>query len=217
MQENQTEMALIEEKDLDANELISALKNIETESADVLELQYLREENRRLRNDLMGRHQTRLKELQQIENQKRELLHAQKQIFKEGQQLSNLQTSVVKVNQNLDEAMDLLFQVSYGFLQYSNIQDTFEKLQKVHKLIHDGSKQLSFSASSSVEVADNQQFSTKYPSSISASLQTNQQNAVPQQYQEGTHFQPSEQDAMNELNTFLDEIRNFDFETVANV
>ena len=206
-------MALIEEKDLDANELISALKNIETESADVLELQYLREENRRLRNDLMGRHQTRLKELQQIENQKRELLHAQKQIFKEGQQVSNLQTSIVKVNQHLDEAMDLLFQVSYSFLQYSNIQSTFEKMQKVHKLIHDASKQLSFSTSSSM--GKNQNFSTQHPSPTSASMQMDQQD--PQQLQNETHFQPPQQEAMNELSTFLDEIRNFDFETVANV
>ena len=136
-------MALINENDFNSKELISALKNIEVESVNIAEVHFLRKENQRLRNDLLNRHQVRLSEIQHFEKKKQELAQAQKQIHSESSQVLHLKNSIVKTNQNLDEALDLLFQISYGFLSYDNTPDIFEKLKKLHKLIHDGSKELS--------------------------------------------------------------------------
>ena len=64
--------SVVNNSDLDAQELISALNSIETESLNHAEVQLLRDENRRLREELIQRHRNRINELQEFE----ELLRA---------------------------------------------------------------------------------------------------------------------------------------------
>lgn len=136
-------MAIIGEKDLNSNELITALRGIEMESVNMVEVHFLREENQLLRNELHNRHQSRLGEIQQLEKKKLALIRLQNQAYQESLRFSHLQTSVVRVNRTLDDAMNLLFQVSCGFLSYGNTPDIFDKLKNLHKLIHEASKYLS--------------------------------------------------------------------------
>ena len=130
------------ERDLNASELISALKSIETESISAIELQLLREENQRLRGELIERHQHRLRELKEYETKKSELQTIISALNFNSGELFQLKSSMVNVNQNLDGVMDLLFQLSFGLMNGENVHYTFLKLKETNKLVLETSKML---------------------------------------------------------------------------
>jgi chromosome condensin MukBEF ATPase and DNA-binding subunit MukB len=133
----------MENADLNAKELISALNSIEMETVNV-EMEYLRQENARLREDLVKRHQIRLLEIQQMEAKQLELQQKMNEIHHDQSEIFRLRSIMINVNHDLDQALDLLFQLSYGYVSASNMHLTMANLNSLNQQIRNASKRLGF-------------------------------------------------------------------------
>ena len=173
------------EKDLNSEELISALKNIEMETVNVIEMEYLRNENQRLRNDLVERHQIRLMEIHQMESKQMELMQKMNEIQQNQGEIFRLRSLMINVNRNLEEALDrILYQIhlSYGFVSEENAPLVIDGMNKLNKLVHNASKQLEF------HTVPMEQFDQRF-------VNIKEKNS-----------------AEKDMNVILEEIRSFDFE-----
>ena len=187
-------MANINEHDLDSRELISALKSIEMESTSAVELQMMREENRRLWDELTRRHQMRLTELQTVERKKYELLQVMETMKNENKEIITLKSNIILTHHNLDQARNLLFQISFGFTFGERIDQVFAKLQQLNQMIQDCCVRLGATRSSE-ETLVIQPETKDMDCSKSVVM-----NDTRQKHQE--------------VNTLLDEIQAFDFESI---
>ena len=137
-------MANITSTDLNSDELISALKSIEVPSVSVLELEQLKGENERLREELLNRHRLRLQELQSNENQRLSLIKSLIKSEDKERENHRLRCAIINTSQILDEASDVIFKLSAGFSAGDSVQISLERLMRLNKLISKGSRQLTF-------------------------------------------------------------------------
>ena len=221
-------METINENDLDSNELISALKSIEMETISLVELQMLRNENRRLRDELLQRHQIRLSELHQMEKKRMSLIQIIDEMKKESEEMFRMKSSIINLQQSLDKGRDLLFEISFAFMSGEKVGEVFTKLQDLNRLIQDSSNQLGnlrTSEDTLIVGKSTQQLYRNPESEESHSRRNNSTQFVTRQpttshpvTQSITHS-PGDQQPDNssstigdEWNTLLEEIKSFDFE-----
>ena len=215
-------MEMVDENDLDSAELISALKNIEMETISVVELRMLRDENRKLRDELLQRHQIRLSELHAMEKKRMSLIQILNEMKKESDEMFRMKSTIINLQQSLDKGRDLLFEISFGFMSGEKINQVFAKLQDLNRLIQDSSNQLgTLRMSEDTLVLGNQiQQSTHsnpvHPSITHYLTDRSSGNHQPIDHSSGNHQQPvdSNSDIRNEWNSLLEEIKTFDFECV---
>ena len=215
-------MEMVDENDLDSAELISALKNIEMETISVVELRMLRDENRKLRDELLQRHQIRLSELHAMEKKRMSLIQILNEMKKESDEMFRMKSTIINLQQSLDKGRDLLFEISFGFMSGEKINQVFAKLQDLNRLIQDSSNQLgTLRMSEDTLVLGNQiQQSTHsnpvHPSITHHPTDRSSGNHQPIDHSSGNHQQPvdSNSDIRNEWNSLLEEIKTFDFECV---
>lgn len=136
--------SIIIENSINSEELISALKSIEMETVNLVEVEYLRQENARLREDLLERHQIRLLEIQRMESKQLELQQKMNELHQDHTEIFRLRGIMISVNKDLDSAMDMLFQISYGYISAENMHLTMSNMNNLNKLIHNASKRLGF-------------------------------------------------------------------------
>ena len=128
--------SIIGESNINSEELISALKSIEMETVNLVEVEYLRQENARLREDLLERHQIRLLEIQRMESKQMELQQKMNELQQDHTEIFRLRGIMISVNKDLDSAMDMLFQISYGYISGENMHLTMSNMNNLNKLIH---------------------------------------------------------------------------------
>ena len=127
---------------INSNELITALKSIELQSIDVMEVQLLKEENKRLRTELYQRHLNRLNDLRWFERKKQWLLKMIDDTKSESREVLRLQELIVMVNNDLDNVLELIFQMCKGFMTNENVHQTYSKLEEINKVVMEANKKL---------------------------------------------------------------------------
>ena len=128
----------------DSEELINALRSIEVETTNMLEVEHLQKENFRLRNELLERHNIRLREIKSEEFQQMEILKGMKMFFSNQFEITRLRGLMITVNQNLEECMTLLFKISLAFASHNSTESIMLKFNELKGLIHDSNKLMEF-------------------------------------------------------------------------
>ena len=128
----------------DSEELINALRSIEVETTNMLEVEHLRRENFRLRNELLERHNIRLREIKSEEFQQMELFKGMKMFFSNQLEISRLRGVMLTANQNLEECMGLLFKISLGFATHESTESIMLKFNELKGVIYGTNKMLEF-------------------------------------------------------------------------
>lgn len=136
--------SLITERDLNSEELINALKCIETESVDLVRYQLLLDENQRLRNELLKRHQTRLHELMDFEKKKNGLIKIVNEMKRDSQEMADLKTKLINANQDFDHILDVIFQLTCAITTGDVHQNAFTHLKELNKMVLQASRKLYF-------------------------------------------------------------------------
>ena len=132
----------ITEHDLNACELIQALKAIEVEGVGIVENDILKLENVNLRNELIGRHEIKMLEHKRIEGRRLEILEKMVSLCKDEKERTRTNQMILSVSHGLDFAVDMLFQLSCDVMRGGQNDFILNKINQIHKLICKGKFEL---------------------------------------------------------------------------
>ena len=131
-------MTTVTELDLNANELIQALKEIEVEGVRIVENDFLKLENANLRNELMERHKIKMLEHKRMDDKRMKIFEKMVLIFKEEKERSATHKMILSVSHRLESVMDMLFQLSYDVMCGGQNDLMLNKINQIHKMIGKG-------------------------------------------------------------------------------
>ena len=131
-------MAAVTELDLNACELIQALKEIEVEGVRIVENDFLKMENANLRSELMEQHKIKMLKHKRMDDKRLKIFEKMVSIFNEEKERSVTHKMILSVSHRLNGVMDMVFQLSHDIMSGGQNDLILNKINQIHKMIGKG-------------------------------------------------------------------------------